>query len=228
MLVDQIKKPFVFLSHHPYRPLPEDSRKRLQALEQYSDLGSGFHIAMKDLEIRGAGDLLGGEQSGFISDIGFETYNKILNEAVKELKDNEFKDLYSDEEQDIEFVDDCQIDTDLELMIPTDYVQNIGERLSLYHQLNAYVKEEELEYFKQELTDRFGPIPEQTQELIRSLPLKWLAKELGFQKLVIKSGKMIGHFLADQDSEYFSSPVFQNILVQIQYMSKDCVLKTKK
>jgi len=112
-------------------------------------------------------------------------------------------------------------------MIPNDYVQNIGERLALYHQLNAYVNEEELETFKQEITDRFGSIPEQTKELIRSLPLKWLAKELGFQKLVIKSGKMIGHFLADQDSEYFSSPVFHNILTQIQYMSKDCVLKQK-
>lgn len=221
------KKAFCYLISPPLSALPEDSRKRLQALEQYSDLGSGFHIAMKDLEIRGAGDLLGGEQSGFISDIGFETYNKILNEAVKELKDNEFKALYADEDHDIEFVDDCQIDTDLELMIPTDYVQNIGERLSLYHQLNAYVNDDELEVFRQELIDRFGSIPEQTEELIQSLPLKWLAKDLGFQKLVIKSGKMIAHFLADQDSEYFSSPVFQNILVQIQYMSKDCVLKQK-
>ena len=221
------KKAFCYLISPPLSALPEDSRKRLQALEQYSDLGSGFHIAMKDLEIRGAGDLLGGEQSGFISDIGFETYNKILNEAVRELKDNEFKDLYNEEDHEVEFVHECQIDTDLELMIPNDYVQNIGERLALYHQLNAYVNEEELETFKQEITDRFGSIPEQTKELIRSLPLKWLAKELGFQKLVIKSGKMIGHFLADQDSEYFSSPVFHNILTQIQYMSKDCVLKQK-
>ena len=221
------KKAFCYLISPPLSALPEDSRKRLQALEQYSDLGSGFHIAMKDLEIRGAGDLLGGEQSGFISDIGFETYNKILNEAVKELKETEFKELYEDEEHETEYVDECQIDTDMELMLPNNYVQNIGERLALYHQLNAYVSEEELAVFRDELKDRFGPIPKQTEELIQSLPLKWVAKELGFQKLVIKSGKMIVHFIADQNSDYFESDLFQNILVQIQFMSKNCRMKQK-
>jgi transcription-repair coupling factor (superfamily II helicase) len=219
------KKAFCYLITPPLSTLSSDSRKRLQALEQHSDLGSGFHIAMKDLEIRGAGDLLGGEQSGFISDIGFETYHKILNEAVRELKENEFKELY--EEEDIEFVQECQLDTDFELLIPTNYVNNISERLKLYHDLSKSTEEKDLEVFEKELEDRFGKIPKQTSELINSVPLKWLGKELGIYKLVIKSGKMIAYFPTDPEDNYYASDVFQNILQTVQTMPKICRLKQK-
>ncbi|MGB0428506.1 MAG: TRCF domain-containing protein, partial [Flavobacteriales bacterium] len=193
----------------------------------YSDLGSGFHIAMKDLEIRGAGDLLGGEQSGFISSIGFEAYNNILNEAIKELKTNDFKELYEDQEEPLNVVDDCQIDTDFELLIPANYVQNISERLQLYHQLNACSNVEDLEQFQHELLDRFGPLPKPTKELIKSLPIKWMARDLGFQKLVMKSGKMIAYFISNPDSDYFKSEVFQHILTQVQHLSPQASIKQK-
>ncbi|MGB0883999.1 MAG: transcription-repair coupling factor, partial [Flavobacteriales bacterium] len=221
------KKAFCYLLSPPLSGLPEEARKRLQALEKYSDLGSGFHIAMKDLEIRGAGDLLGGEQSGFISSIGFEAYNNILNEAIKELKTNDFKELYEDQEEPLNVVDDCQIDTDFELLIPANYVQNISERLQLYHQLNACSNVEDLEQFQHELLDRFGPLPKPTKELIKSLPIKWMARDLGFQKLVMKSGKMIAYFISNPDSDYFKSEVFQHILTQVQHLSPQASIKQK-
>src|SRR5699024_6933653 len=161
------KKAFCYFITPPYSAMTEEARKRIQALEQFSDLGSGINIAMKDLEIRGAGDLLGGEQSGFINDIGFETYQKILNEAIEELKENEFKELYKEENiEDKIFVDDVQIDTDFPLMFPDDYVNNVTERLNLYTKLNEIETEEGLTAFETELIDRFGNLPTQAVDLL--------------------------------------------------------------
>ncbi|MCT4663619.1 MAG: transcription-repair coupling factor [Flavobacteriales bacterium] len=220
------KKAYAYLISPPLSNLSTEAKKRLQALQQFSDLGSGFHIAMKDLEIRGAGDLLGGEQSGFINDIGFETYNKILAEAVKELKENEFKELYEDEGE-IEYLSDCQIDTDFELLIPTDYVSVISERLNLYHKLNKATNEDDLNEFETILEDRFGTVPVKTQNLIASIPLKWMGKDLGIEKVVLKSNKMILYFVSDTESPYYQSEIFQNILMKVQGMGKKCRLKQK-
>src|SRR5690606_32991832 len=179
------KKAFCYFITPPYSAMTEEARKRIQALEQFSDLGSGFNIAMKDLEIRGAGDLLGGEQSGFINEIGFETYQKIMNEAIEELKENEFKDLYEEVEgaNEKEYVKDIQIDTDFELLFPDEYVNNITERLNLYNDLSAIKTEEELVAFENRLIDRFGPLPKQAQALMTSMRIKWLATKMGLEKL---------------------------------------------
>ncbi len=221
------KKAFCHLISPPLSSLTPEARKRLQSLEQFSGLGSGFNIAMKDLEIRGAGDILGAEQSGFISDIGFETYHKILNEAVEELKENEFKDLYSNPNEPEVFVKDCQLDTDLELMIPDDYVNNISERLSLYHQLNASKTDKDLNQFKAQLEDRFGPIPEIVEELIQSLPLRWMAQAIGFEKIVLKSNKLIAYFIKDSTSKYFQTEQFGLVLQAVQKDHKRIKMKEK-
>lgn len=177
------KKAFCYLLAPPMSTLPPDSRKRLQTLEQHSELGSGFQIAMRDLDIRGAGDILGGEQSGFISEIGFETYQKILDEAIRELKRTEFKELFKEEivKQD-DYVQDCTIDTDLEILIPDEYVENITERLSLYTRMDNCETEEELEMMKGELADRFGPVPHQVEDLFITVQCRKLAVDLGFEK----------------------------------------------
>ena len=187
-----------------------DARKRIQALEQYTELGSGFNIAMKDLEIRGAGDLLGGEQSGFINEIGFETYQKILAEAIEELKTKEFKELYDEIGQEkTGFVEETQIDTDFELLFPDDYINNISERLHLYTALNQVKNEEELAQFEARLVDRFGVLPEPARDLLNSVRIKWIASQIGFEKVVMKKGSMIGYFVGDQQSEYYQSRHFQ-------------------
>ena len=211
------KRAFCYLISPPIYHISSDARRRLQAIEQFSDLGSGMNIAMRDLDIRGAGDLLGGEQSGFISDIGFDMYHKILNEAIQELKEKEFKDLYKDEVDDGNYSKELQLETDLELLITDEYVISITERLKLYRELNALENELELEIFKEQLQDRFGEIPKQTLELISTIPLKWTAKKIGLEKLIIKSGKMIGHFIKDQESIFYRSPVFEYI---IQYIAQ--------
>ncbi|GAL70159.1 transcription-repair coupling factor [Jejuia pallidilutea] len=180
------KKAFCYFITPEYSAMTEDARKRITALEQFTELGSGFNIAMKDLEIRGAGDLLGGEQSGFINEIGFDTYQKILNETIEELKENEFKDLYQDEGEDKVYVKDVTIDTDFELLFPDSYVNNIAERLNLYTQLNNLKTEEELEKFKVELMDRFGELPTQVTDLLNSVQIKWLATKIGFEKVIMK------------------------------------------
>ncbi len=221
------KKAFCHLISPPLNSLTPEARKRLQSLEQFSGLGSGFNIAMKDLEIRGAGDILGAEQSGFISDIGFETYHKILNEAVEELKENEFKELYSNPDEQEVFVKDCQLDTDLELMIPDDYVNNISERLSLYHQLNASKSEEDLQLFKENIEDRFGPLPEKVVELIQSLPLRWMAQAIGFEKIVLKANKLIAYFIKDSSSKYFQTEQFGFVLQAVQKNHKRIKIKEK-
>jgi transcription-repair coupling factor (superfamily II helicase) len=212
------KKAFCYFITPPYSVMTEDARKRIQALEQFSELGSGFNIAMKDLEIRGAGDLLGGEQSGFINEIGFETYQKIMNEAIDELKENEFKDLYDEVESDTEkeYVKDIQIDTDFELLFPDEYINNISERLNLYNELGAIKDEEALTAFEAKLTDRFGPLPKQALALMVSMRIKWLATKMGIEKLVLKQGKMVGYFVSDQQSEYYQSGSFRKVLQFVQ------------
>ncbi len=206
------KKAFCKLITPPLSMLSEESRKRLRALERFTDLGSGFQIAMKDLEIRGAGNLLGGEQSGFMDDIGFETYQKILQEAVEELKENEFKELYAHEKENKPFVRECQIDTDAEILFPDDYINKIEERLKLYQTLDSLDDEAQLKSFESQLIDRFGPLPQPALDLLQSMRLRWLGRDLGFEKLVIKRGILLGYFVADQQSKYYQSAVFAGIL----------------
>ena len=212
------KKAFCYFITPPYSAMTEDARKRIQALEQFSDLGSGLNIAMKDLEIRGAGDLLGGEQSGFINEIGFETYQKIMNEAIEELKENEFKDLYEEVEgtTEKEYVKDIQIDTDFELLFPDEYVNNITERLNLYNELGNIKNEEELVAFEQKLIDRFGTLPKQAEALLTSMRIKWVATKMGIEKLVLKQGKMLGYFVSDQQSAFYQSGNFHKVLQFVQ------------
>jgi len=226
------KKAFCYFITPPYSAMTEDARKRIQALEQFSELGSGFNIAMKDLEIRGAGDLLGGEQSGFINEIGFDTYQKIMNEAIDELKENEFKDLYDEAEGDSgkekEYVKDLQIDTDFELLFPDEYVNNITERLNLYNELGAIKDEEGLVAFEAKLIDRFGPLPKQAQALLISMRIKWLATKMGLEKLVLKQGKMVGYFVGDQQSDYYQSPAFRKVLQFVQRYQTLAKMKEKQ
>ncbi|WP_374707781.1 transcription-repair coupling factor [Flavobacterium sp. J372] len=223
------KKAFCYFIAPPYSAMTEDARKRIQALEQFSELGSGFNIAMKDLEIRGAGDLLGGEQSGFINEIGFETYQKIMNEAIEELKENEFKDLY-DEEEDAkkEYVKDIQIDSDFELLFPDDYINNITERLNLYNELATVKDEAGLTAFEQKLADRFGPLPKQAQALLTSMRIKWAATKMGIEKLVLKQGKMVGYFVGDQQSDYYQSGSFRQVLTFVQKYQSLSKMKEKQ
>jgi transcription-repair coupling factor (superfamily II helicase) len=184
------KKGFCYLIAPKYSVLTSEARKRLEALVQFSDLGSGFNIAMKDLDIRGAGNMLGGEQSGFISEIGFEMYQKILNEAMQELKESEFKELFDDRHTDqfmTSYVQDCIFETDMEVRIPDDYVNNVAERLSLYQALDSLKNKMELDQFSKELVDRFGPLPKAVKELLFSFELRWLAEKLGLERLVIST-----------------------------------------
>ncbi len=223
------KKAFCYFITPPYHNMTDEARKRIQAIELFTDLGSGINIAMKDLEIRGAGDLLGGEQSGFINDIGFETYQKILNETIEELKENEFKELYkSDSKKPKEFVKEIQMDTDFEILFPDDYINIISERLSLYHQLATLKTEEELHKFELELTDRFGEIPVQVEDLLNSVRIKWLAKKLGIERLILKQSKMIGYFIANQQSEFYQSPKFTQVLQFVQQNTAICTMKEKE
>jgi transcription-repair coupling factor (superfamily II helicase) len=220
------KKAFCYLLAPPMSTLPTDSRKRLQTLEQHSELGSGFQIAMRDLDIRGAGNMLGGEQSGFMAEIGFEMYQKILDEAIKELKRTQFKELFKEEisRQD-DFVQDCTIDTDLEILIPDDYVENITERLSLYSRLDNCETEEELQAMEQELVDRFGPLPTEVKELFITVRCRKLAVEMGFERMLLKSNSLKCYFINKPDSPYFESETFNNILQYLQTETNKARLK---
>lgn len=224
------KKAFCYFITPPYSAMTEDARKRITALEQFSELGSGFNIAMKDLEIRGAGDLLGGEQSGFINDIGFDTYQKILNEAIEELKENEFRELYV-ETEDLEhkdFVKDTQIDTDFELLFPDDYINNISERLNLYTKLNELKTEEDLQKFEAELVDRFGELPTQAVDLLNSVRIKWIAAKIGLERVIMKKNKLMGYFIADQKSRFYQTNNFTKVLQYVQTHRQNCTMKEKE
>lgn len=224
------KKAFCFFITPPYDVMTPDARKRIEALEQFTELGSGFNIAMKDLEIRGAGDLLGGEQSGFINEIGFETYQKILSEAIEELKETEFKELYEEVEghKDKVFVKETQIDSDFQLQFPDDYINNITERLNLYTELNTVKDESALQKFEAQLVDRFGELPSQAEDLLNSVRMKWIANGMGLEKVVLKKGKLIGYFISDQQSEFYQTDTFTRILQFVQSNPQHCKMKEKE
>lgn len=223
------KKAFCYFLTPPLNSMSSDAQKRIRTVEQFSALGSGIQIAMKDLEIRGAGDLLGGEQSGFINEIGFETYQKILQEAIEELKENEFKTLYHEGQNDLfkTYVKEVQIDTDLEVYLPDDYINIVKERLALYQKLSTLKTKEELNDFEQQLNDRFGPLPKEASELIESVRLKWLATQLGMERLLIKNKSCICYFVADQKSEFFQTAGFSHIISQVQQNQESMTLKEK-
>jgi transcription-repair coupling factor (superfamily II helicase) len=225
------KKAFCYLLTPPVQSLTREARQRLKAIEEFSDLGSGFNIAMQDLDIRGAGNLLGREQSGFIADIGFDTYHKILDEAVQELRETEFREVFKDntdpKTRHMTFLKDCQVDTDMELLFPEEYIPGNAERIRLYRQLDNTADEESLLKFESNLIDRFGPVPGQTKELLHIVRLRKLAITLGFERIVLRKGKMLIYFISNQLSAYYQSPVFAGILRLIQHQ-KDMKMKEEK
>ena len=223
------RKAFAYLLTPPGKTLTTVARRRLQAIESFSDLGAGIHIAMQDLDIRGAGNLLGAEQSGFIADLGYETYQKILKESVTELKTEEFADTFTDEHggQTEEFVADCVIESDLELRLPPEYVPQEGERISLYQELDNMTAQEEIEGFRTRLLDRFGPLPSVTEELLRIVPLRSAAKQLGIEKLFLKQGNMYLYFVGEDNKAYYQSPAFGRVLQYMQLNMRRCELRQK-
>ncbi|WP_247237630.1 transcription-repair coupling factor [Telluribacter sp. SYSU D00476] len=223
------RKAFCYLLTPPISVLSNDSRKRLQTLEEFSELGDGFKVAMRDLDIRGAGNLLGAEQSGFVNDLGYEMYHKILDETVKELKETEFKDLFATAlgvPQDL--LPDCQIETDFAVLIPDQYVKNISERLSLYTRLDNTKNEEELAAFEAEVIDRFGPMPKEVKDLLKTVRLRWEAESLHFEKLTLKNNTMKGYFVSSQNDNFYQSAKFGNIIDYIQKHPKQSSLKDVK
>jgi len=225
------KKAFCYLLAPPLSTVSPEARRRLKAIEEFSELGSGFNIAMQDLDIRGAGNLLGAEQSGFIADIGFETYHRILDEAITELRQDEFKSLFDEEEDtgskvftDVKFVYDCQVDTDLELLFPDDYIPGISERMQLYRELDSIENENALQKFTETLVDRFGELPRQGAELLEIVRLRWIAIELGMEKIILKNNTMICHFISDPKSAFYKSQLFMKIIRAIQHQQGGNVL----
>ena len=229
------KKAFCYLLAPPLSTLSTEARQRLRAIEEFSELGSGFNIAMRDLDIRGAGNLLGAEQSGFIADIGFETYHRILNEAILELKQGEFRYLYEEDKEEAsqaflraQFVNDCQIDTDMELLFPDQYIQSVSERMLLYRELDNLETEATLHQFELGLVDRFGKLPPESMELIEVVRLRWLAIGLGIERIILKNKKMTCYFISDQRSPYYQSPAFTKILQYVQKNPGKCRMKEKQ
>lgn len=228
------KKAFCYLLAPPLSVLTDEARRRLQAIENFSDLGSGIHIAMQDLDIRGAGNMLGAEQSGFIADLGYETYQKILTEAVQELKNDEFSDLYQEEDAETglvkgdQFVQESQLESDLELLLPDSYVQGSSERMLLYRELDSMKLDSEVEEFKKRLIDRFGPIPPETEELLRVVPLRRLAARIGIERIFLKGGNMSLFFISDLNSPYFQSEMFGKVINYMMRYTKRCDLKENK
>jgi transcription-repair coupling factor (superfamily II helicase) len=220
-------KAFCYLLSPPLSTLTGEARKRLSAIEEFSELGSGFNVAMRDLDIRGSGNLLGAEQSGFIAEIGFEMYHKILDEAIQELKKEEFKGLF-EEEKERDLISFTQVDTDLEVLIPDEYVTSIAERYNLYSALSTLQTETELLAFEQGLIDRFGPLPDSVKELANTLRLQWLGKRVGFEKISLKKGVLRGYFLSNQQSPYFESEAFGKVLAFVQARPRTCNLKEVK
>jgi transcription-repair coupling factor (superfamily II helicase) len=223
------RKAFCYLLTPPSFMLSSDARKRLTALEEFSELGDGFKVAMRDLDIRGAGNLLGSEQSGFINDLGFETYHKLLDETIQELKETEFKDLFIKPNQNLQYlVQDCIIETDLEVLIPDFYVENISERLSLYSKLDNIKTEDELKAFTDSISDRFGKLPDSVGELIETVKLRWLGESLGFEKIVLKNSELKCHFISPNKETYFQSDTFGKIIDFVQSHSSKCKLLDRK
>ena len=227
------KKAFCYLIAPPKAGLTFDARRRLEALETFSDLGSGFNLAMQDLDIRGAGNLLGSEQSGFMEDLGYETYQKILSQAVTELKNEEFNDLYQEEMKEGEqltgddFVDDCAVDSDLEMYFPDSYVPGSAERMLLYRELDHLDRDEEVEAFRQRMIDRFGPIPQEGDELIHVVGLRRVGKLLGCEKILLKGGAMQLQFVSNVDSPFYRSQMFSRVIAYATSHIQDCALKEK-
>ncbi len=220
------KKAYCYLISPPVYALPDDSRKRLRTIEQFADLGSGFQIAMRDLDIRGAGNLLGGEQSGFIAEIGYDVYHKILDEAIRELKHTKFKALFADQvHEKQEYVRDVQIDTDLEMLIPDDYIASIAERMTIYTRLDNIANEEQVTAFRTELADRFGKVPRQVEELFNGIRLRWFAKDLGMERIIFKSRKLRCYFIENSASVFYDSPLFQNIMQAVAQKQTTGLLK---
>ncbi|HOK39052.1 MAG TPA: transcription-repair coupling factor [Bacteroidales bacterium] len=222
------RKAFCYLLAPPLSSLTPDARRRLKAIEEFSDLGSGLNIALQDLDIRGAGNILGSEQSGFITEIGYETYTKILNEAIEELKEEEFRELFSSgKEAQQSYIPnfDCQIETDLNARIPDYYVSVTSERIKLYKQIDELKNQKELEEFISKITDRFGEPPEETLQLFDIVKIKWLAQKIGFEKLVLKNETFIGYFPLDQQSVYYSSKIFAAIIMYVQKFPKNFIFK---
>lgn len=222
------RKAFCYLTVPPHVPLSPTSRRRLQAIESFSDLGSGIHIAMQDLDIRGAGNLLGAEQSGFIADLGYETYQKILKEAVTELRTEEFADLADEQApEDTDYVADCVIESDMELLLPADYVPQESERISLYQELDSIERELDLQAFKSKLLDRFGKIPEVTAELLRIPRLRRMARKLGIEKVALKQETMFLYFVDETNRAYYQSPMFGKLLQYLQENPRRCRIRDK-
>jgi transcription-repair coupling factor (superfamily II helicase) len=223
------KKAYCFLLVPPTSGLTKDARKRLNTLEEFTDLGDGFKVAMRDLDIRGAGNLLGSEQSGFINDLGYDMYHKILDEAVAELKEKEFKDLFKDELLGKVFkIEDCQVETDLEILIPDTYISNISERLSVYNSIDALKNKEELNIFKQSLIDRFGKLPNEVVTLFEVVNVRWKAENIGFEKITLKNNILKGFFVSEKHQEYYQTDKFGKILDYIKMHPKECSLKQIK
>jgi transcription-repair coupling factor (superfamily II helicase) len=221
------KKAFCYLLAPPLHLNTPEARRRLKAIEEFSELGSGFNIAMQDLDIRGAGDLLGAEQSGFISDVGYETYQRILDEAIQELKEQEFKHVFTqdDAKEEKKYTTDCQIDTDLQILIPENYISNITERMRLYRELDNVKEDEELVAFYDKLRDRFGEVPGETLELIDAVRLRWYGMKAGVEKIMIRNEKLFLYFISDPDSSYYQSEVFSKVLAYVQNNSRKVQLK---
>lgn len=221
------KKAFCYLLSPPLSTLTNEARKRLSAIEEFSDLGSGFNVAMRDLDIRGSGNLLGAEQSGFIAEIGFEMYHKILDEAIQELKEDEFQGLFPDDKPK-QYIHFTQVDTDLEILIPNEYVTSLSERYNLYAELSKLENETELNAFAQQLHDRFGPVPPQVADLMNTMRLQWLGRAIGFEKISLKKGTLRGYFIANQQSAYFESDQFKNVLTFLQANPRSANIKEVK
>jgi len=221
------RKAFCYLLSPPFHLLSPEARRRLQAIENFSELGSGIHIALQDLDIRGAGNMLGAEQSGFIAEMGYETYQKILAEAVQELRDDEFSEIFVDNasnsrKNNQNFVAETQFETDLDLMLPNDYVSSTSERIALYRELDAITDEQALEQFKVRLIDRFGKIPPQADDLLKVLPLRWKAMQFGIERLVLKNRKMMFYLVAKPNSPYYQSPEFGQLLNYVSRYPSNC------
>jgi transcription-repair coupling factor (superfamily II helicase) len=227
------KKAFCYLLAPPMSTLTQEARRRLQAIENFSDLGSGIHIAMQDLDIRGAGNMLGAEQSGFIADLGYETYQKILAEAVKELRDDEFADLGREERTQgdtvqltgEDFVEECQVESDLELLFPNEYITGSSERMLMYRELDGLNTDAEVGAFRLRLEDRFGKLPPESEELLRIVPLRRLAKQLGVERLILKAGRMSLYFVSNPDSPFYQSVAFGKVIDYMGHHARQCNLR---